>query len=281
MKGLLFLLNPRIHLKPFGQSITLLYRFRQLIWEMTKAEISKRYVGQTFGAIWAIVHPAFLIAVYVFVFSYVFKSRFGGTVDIPLNYTAYLLSGMIPWLAFSETLSTGPSVILANVNLVKQHVFPVEVLPIKEVLASSVTLLIAMMFMIVYVLWTHGTLLWTYLLLPVVIMLQILAMVGACYILSSVGVYFRDLKDFIAAYNRAGLFLIPVLYLPTAMPGALKVILYINPFSYMVWCYQDILFYGRMEHPFAWIVYITLSLGVFYAGYRVFTKLKPGLGDVL
>lgn len=281
MKGLIFLLDPRIHLKPFGQSIALLYRFRQLIWEMTKAEISKRYVGQTFGAIWAIVHPAFLIAVYVFVFSYVFKSRFGGTVDIPLNYTAYLLSGMIPWLAFSETLSTGPSVILANVNLVKQHVFPVEVLPIKEVLASSVTLLIAMMFMIVYVLWTHGALLWSYLLLPVVILLQILAMVGVCYILSSVGVYFRDLKDFIAAYNKAGLFLIPVLYLPTAMPGALKAILYINPFSYMVWCYQDILFYGRIEHPFAWVVYVTLSLGVFYAGYRIFTKLKPGLGDVL
>jgi lipopolysaccharide transport system permease protein len=281
MKGLLFLLNPRIHLQVFGQSVVLLYRFRQLIWEMTKAEISKRYVGQTFGTVWAIVHPAFLIAVYVFVFSYVFRSRFGGTADIPLNYTAYLLSGLIPWLAFSETLGNGPSVILSNVNLVKQHVFPVEVLPIKEVLASSVTLLIAMAFMIVYVLWSHGALLWSYFLLPAVIALQILAMVGVCYILSAVGVYFRDLKDFIAAYNKAGLFLIPVLYLPTSMPNALKVVLHANPFSYMVWCYQDVLFYGRFEHPTAWAVYITLSLGVFYAGYRIFKKLRTGLGDVL
>jgi lipopolysaccharide transport system permease protein len=65
------------------------------------------------------------------------------------------------------------------------------------------------------------------------------------------------------------------------VPSILRPLLYINPFSYMVWCYQDALYFGRFEHWWAWPIFAGLSLAIFYVGYRVFRKLKVMFGDVL
>ena len=62
---------------------------------------------------------------------------------MPLDYTTYLLSGLIPWMAFQESMAKGATVIVGNANLVKQVVFPVEVLPVKGVIASFSTQLVA------------------------------------------------------------------------------------------------------------------------------------------
>ncbi len=78
-----------------------------------------------------------------------------------------------------------------------------------------------------------------------------------------------------------GVFLMPVFYLPAAVPSIFRPIIYCNPFSYMVWCYQDACYFGRFEHPWAWGVFATLSLGTFYVGYLVFRRLKPMFGNVL
>ena len=106
-------------------------------------------------------------------------------------------------------------------------------------------------------------------------------MVGTCFILSSVGAYFRDLRDLVQIFSTAGLYIIPVFYLPVLVPEILRPLLYANPFSYMVWCYQDILYFGRFEHWWAWPVFAVSSLGVFYIGYRIFRTLRVMFGNVL
>jgi lipopolysaccharide transport system permease protein len=65
------------------------------------------------------------------------------------------------------------------------------------------------------------------------------------------------------------------------VPSVFKPLLYANPFSYMIWCYQDVLYFGRFAHPFAWIVFMAFSMLSLYVGYRVFKKLKPYFGNVL
>jgi lipopolysaccharide transport system permease protein len=76
-------------------------------------------------------------------------------------------------------------------------------------------------------------------------------------------------------------YLMPVFYLPEWLPGAAYPLIYLNPFSYLVWCYQDVWFFGRLEHPGAWPVFVAGSLIACYGGYRVFQKLKPYFGNVL
>jgi lipopolysaccharide transport system permease protein len=248
---------------------------------MTKREIGERYAGQMLGLFWTVGHPLVMMGVFVFIFAIVFKLKAGGTYELPLDYTTYLLSGLIPWITFQESMSKATTAIVANANLVKQVVFPLEILPIKGVLASLVTQAVSIMVLIGYVSFKHGLPPWTYVLLPVLLMFQCMAMVGVSYILSSVGVYFRDLKDFVQVFCLMGMYLMPVFYLPEMVPKIFRPVLYINPFSYMIWCYQDVFFFGRFEHPWAWAVFIFSSVFLFYGGYRIFLKLKIMFGNVL
>ena len=273
--------HPRNNLRAFAELTQLLTRHRQLTLELARREIGERYAGQWFGTFWAIGHPLALILVYIFVFGFVFRTRIGGTTDLPLDYTAYMLSGLIPWLAFQESMGKASTVITSNANLVKQVIFPIEVLPIKGVIATLVTQCVFLVMLAVYALATAQMLLWTYLLLPVLLVLQALAMIGVSYSLAAIGAYFRDVKDFVQVFCSVAFFLLPILYLPEAVPSAVRPVLYVNPFSYLVWCYQDVLYFGRFEHPWAWCVFVPLSLFVFIIGYRIFRKLKPMFGNVL
>jgi lipopolysaccharide transport system permease protein len=219
--------------------------------------------------------------IYIFIFGFVFQTRVGGTLDLPLDYTAYMLAGIIPWLVFQEVLAKSSTLILANTNVVKQVIFPIEVLPIKNVLASLVTEAVFFGLLIIYVLITSRTLPWTYVLIPILVLFQVFAMVGISYLFSAVGVYFRDLKDFVQVFLSVAFFILPVLYLPESIPASVRPILYINPISYMIWVYQDALYFGSFMHPWAWVVFGLGSLIIFVFGYRVFRKLKVMFGNVL
>lgn len=262
--------------------IQLYLRHRQLTWEMIKRDITERYAGQVFGLLWAIGHPLFLMAIYVIVFSYIFAIRIEvGSFDFPLDFPAYILSGVIPWMAFQECMNKGTSAVTANADLVKQVVFPLEILPVKGIFSAFLTQGVATLFLIVYVLIKFSYLPLTFSLLPVLFFFQFLAMTGVCYMLSSVGAYFRDLKDIVQVFTIACFYCIPILYLPSWLPKWFQPLFYINPFSYMVWCYQDACFYGRFEHPWAWPVFFFLSFLSFHIGYRIFYKLKTMFGNVL
>ena len=256
-------------------------RHRQLTWEMTRRELTEKYAGQMLGTIWAFVHPAIMMAVYVFIFVFVFKVKMGGTTDMPLDYTTYLLAGLIPWLTCSESMSKGTGVLVGNSNLVKQVVFPLEVLPVKTVLSSFVTQLISTVLLVGYVLVSQHSFQPTLLLLPILFVLQIMGLVGLCCTLCAVGAYFRDLREFVQIQNVIGIYLMPILYLPSMVPSTFQALLYLNPFSYMVWCYQDASYFGRFEHPWAWVVFPVLSLASYAMGYRLFRMLKPMVGNVL
>jgi lipopolysaccharide transport system permease protein len=251
------------------------------MFELARRDIADRYVGQFFGMFWAVGHPLLMMGIYVFIFAFVFKVKIGDSLDIPRDYTVYILSGLIPWLAFQEAMSKSCSAISSNSSLVKQVVFPVEVLPVKGVFATFPTQLIITVLLVLYTIITTQQILLTYLLIPIILGLQFMAMIGICYILSAIGVYFKDIKDFVQLFGVAGMYVMPIFYLPGWVPEIFMPVLYINPFSYLVWCHQDIFYYGSIVHPEAWGINFVGSFFVFIVGYRFFCKVKPGFGGAL
>lgn len=265
----------------FVEVISLLKCHRDLVIEMARREISERYSGQVLGTYWAIGHPLFLIGLYVFIFAFVFKQKIGGTVEMPLDYTTYLLSGLVPWMTIQEVMNKSCTSVTSNSALVKQTIFPLEALPAKGILAALPTQCVSLTLLLVYVLGTHGSLPWTYLLLPVVMLIQIGIMLGIAFFLSSVGVFLRDTKDVVQLLGVAGMYLLPIFYLPTWVPEVFKPFLYLNPFSYLVWCYQDVLYFGQIVHPWAWGVAFLFSFFGLITGYKFFRKMKLMFGNVL
>jgi len=273
----------RHELRGIGGLIGTLAGRRRLVWQMAKREVRDRYAGQALGTLWAVAHPILLMGLYLFLFTFVFPSRmpFGGGQG---GAVTYILAGLIPWLTVADALSRGSGVVVNEAGLVKQVVFPVEILPIKSVLAAGLPQGIATLVLLLYMAAVdrHVPLLAAS--LPLLFLLQLMVMAGMVYVLSSVGAYIRDLREVVQVFVSAGIFLAPILYSEEAVertiPG-FAALLALNPFSHLVWCYQDALYYGRLVHPASWLLLLVVSPAVLFLGHRVFRKLKLMFGEVL
>jgi lipopolysaccharide transport system permease protein len=269
----------------FATFVALLQRYHQLIFELTRREILDRHVGQVLGPAWTIGYPLLLMALYVFIFTVVFPTRFPVDVVMPRSYVVYILAGLVPWLGFADAMNKNCRTILINASLVKQVAFPVEILPIKVTLAAFAAQLIATILLVGYAgILDPAGLSATIVLLPFLLLLQVIAMLGVAYAFSAVSVFFRDLSEVVQLFTTAGLFLAPILYLPQWIEQTwppLFWLMHFNPFSHVVWCYQDVIYFGRFEHPVSWLIFIALALGAFGAGFGLFRKLRPLFGETL
>jgi lipopolysaccharide transport system permease protein len=281
LTGLARLLHPRATLQAFREVGGLLARHRTLTLEMTRREIRGEHAGQILGSSWGIVQPLVMMALYAFVFGVVFQVRVGDTFELPRDFTVYLLSGLVPWLALLQAVGRGVTAVSVNGPIVKQSLFPLELLPVASALAAALPLAVGVSFVVVYTLVAEGGLPATVLLVPLLIAVQLCAMVGLAFALSAIGVFVRDVKQVVPVISLLGIFVLPIVYLPSAVPEIFQPILYLNPASYMVWAWQDALYFGRFEHPWSWLVFGLGSLLLFVTSYRLFRKLKPHFGDVL
>lgn len=254
---------------------------RNLILELAKREFSDRYAGQVLGKLWAFIHPLLLMLVYMFVFVIVFKVKVQGLVSVSDDYATYLLSGLVAWLVIQDVLSKSTTIITSNASLVKQVVFPIEVLPIKTVVASLLTMFVFIAILLFYTVIIKQTYSYMLFLLPLLVYMQVVFMIGIAFILSSIGVYVRDIKDVVQMFAFVGVFLIPVMYLPTQIPAFFEPLIYANPFSYLVFCYQDLFFYGNFTHWYAWVIMFVSAHLLLIFGYVLFQKLKIMYGDML
>ena len=256
-----------------------LRRHHQLLWELVRREITDKHAGQLLGAAWSFGHPLLLTAVYLFVFAVVLPARTGGNQG-GQPYVIAVLAGLTPWLAAQDSFLRGVVSISGNANLVKQVIFPIELLPLRAVLTALVPPAVITAGLIIYLLAAGHGLPWTLALLPGLWVVQIIGTAGVCFALAAVGAYLRDLRELVQVFCLVNLYLMPVFYQPDAIPESIRFLPYINPFSYAVWCYQDA-WAGSLDHPVAWVVFPVLAVLALVGGYRVFRAARPYFGNVL
>jgi lipopolysaccharide transport system permease protein len=254
---------------------------RGLCRELIRRDLAGQYAGQALGSFWIFGHPLFLLLIYIFVFVLVLKVKVPADASMPRDYTNYILAGIVPWLTISQALARAPMALLAQSNLVKQVIFPVEVLPPVSVIVSLVPMAVGVPSLAVYQILTDQGPPVTLLLAPIVLCGMFLFLTGLAYCLSAVTPFCRDLKDVVTVFITAGVYLIPAFYLPAWVPSLFEPIIILNPFSYPVLVCQDMLYYGRIEHPQAWLVFFATAVASFIFGYRLFYRLRPFIATVI
>ncbi len=252
---------------------------RALVWELARRELTATHAGQVAGAIWLAVHPITLFLVYALLFTVVFQIRIGDRG--PSDYLIYIFAGLAPWLLTQDVLVRGPGAMLNNRDIVKKVMFPAEVLAAKTVVASLVVQSVLLVAVMIYTLAARGTVSPMLLMLPLLLVLHLIFLWGLTLLLAALTPYFRDIQEFVRVFVVVNIYLTPVLYPPDMAPAALRAVISANPFSYLIWCYQDVLYFGTFAHPLAWVVLAGLAGAALLAGSYVFVRLRHHFGNLV
>jgi lipopolysaccharide transport system permease protein len=234
------------------------------------------------GILWSFVNPVLMLAVYTFVFSVVFKARWTeGGDQSQIGFAVTLFAGLIVFGIFSECVNRAPQLIVNQPNYVKKVVFPLEILPWVSLAAALFHAAISLAVLSALLLVTgHGMHVST-VLLPVILLPLVFWTMGLGWLLSSLGVFLRDIGQIVSVATTALLFLTPVFFPASVLPPRLQVLTKLNPLALPVEHARDALIFGR---PISWAAYgvsLVISLAVLYAGYWWFGKTRRGFADVI
>lgn len=261
---------------------SILGRNRELTFELARREVLERYAGSALGGAWSLLAPLLTMALYVFLFGFVFPARFGSQGS-PWPGAALILAALVPWLALVEVATRAPAVFTSQRSLVRQVVFPIEVLPARLVAATLVPWAVGIAVSLAVAVAAGGVKA-TMLLLPALWALQALGMLGLALLLAPLGAWLRDTKDVVAFLASAGLFAAPILLLPAtieSLPRAVQVALLLNPATHMALVHRDALVAGSFEHPASWIVFPATCLALLAVGSAVFARARHAIAEVV
>lgn len=259
-----------------------LWRNRQLITQMTRREVIGRYKGSAMGLAWSFFNPVFMLMVYTFVFSVVFKARWGvGSEDSKTLFAVVLFVGMIVHGLFAEVLNRAPSLILSNANYVKKVVFPLEVLPVISMAAALFHSMISLGVLLIAFVVFNGYLHWTVIFIPLVLLPFIILTLGFAWMLAAIGVFLRDVGQVIGMATTVLLFLAPVFYPLSAVPEKYIPFMMVNPLTFIIQQAREVLIFGHVPNCLGLAFYTGMALVVAWAGYALFQKTRKGFADVL
>lgn len=262
-------------------SLESLWHNRHLIWQMAKREIVGRYRGSLFGLLWSFFNPVFMLTIYTFVFSVVFKAKWNAGSESKTEFAIILFAGLIVFNLFAETVSRSPSLILSNVNYVKKVVFPLEILPVVSIVASAFHSLVSIGVLLLFKLIINHQLEFTILLLPLVLAPLLIFTLGLSWFLASLGVYLRDVSQTIGLITSALMFVSPIFFPLSALPGHFQQIVLLNPLTFIIEQGREVLIFGRLPNWGGLGIYCLASLAVAVLGLSWFQKTRKGFADVL
>lgn len=257
-------------------------RHAPLLKQLIKREILGRYRGSVMGLFWAVLNPLLLLAVYTFVFSVVFKARWGASetsshTDFALN----VFAGIIFFNLFAECFTRAPNLILHHANYVKKVVFPLEILPWMAIGSALFHFLIGLLILIAGIAYVHGAVPLNLVYLPLILAPLCLILMGMMWFLSALGVYIRDIGQIIGLVTTVLMFMSPIFYPITALPEPYRIFFLFNPLTFIIEQSRAILLLGQEPQWYGLMIYSGISIAACWMGFAWFQKTRKGFADVL
>ena len=257
-------------------------RNRVLINQMAKREVLGRYRGSVIGLGWSFFNPLLMLSVYTFFFSFVFKSRWGNVQDAGhADFAIILFVGLIIHGLFAECINRAPTLINSNVSYVKKVVFPLEVFPWIAMGSALFHAGISIVVLLVLQLVIAGSLHWTIVFLPLVVLPLILVTLGFAWFLAATGVYVRDISQTTGLITSVMLFVSPVFYPISTLPHKMQLLVMLNPLTLIIEESRKVLLFGEIPNWSALGVYSLVSMVIAWIGFWWFQKTRKGFADVL
>ena len=261
-----------------------IWKNRTVIFHWTRRLLALRYAGSLLGPLWTLATPLLMLAIYTFVFGIVFRARWqmlDPQLETTGSYAVILFCGMAVFNIFSETVQTSCRCIIDNANLVKKVIFPLEILPLCQLLAAALTgqLWFALVLgaAILAGLPLHPALF----AFPLALLPLLALSAGLGWFVAATTVYLRDIPHLTGMGLQALFFMTPIFYPEALVPQSLHFIFLINPLAWLCQQARSLLLFGQIPPPgdlaLAWLT----CFGICQAGFVWFVKVRKGFADVL
>jgi len=258
---------------------------RTLILRLTRREIEKRYRGSMLGFAWSLLVPLALLGVYTFVFSVVFEARWQLPIEGTGVFALVLFTGLILFNVFGECANRAPSLMLDHAAYIKKLVFPLETFGWVVVLAALFNALVGTVALLLGYLVFIGMPPPSAVAFPLSVGPPLLLALGCTWFLSSLGVYLRDLAQFVPLLVTVALFLSPVLYpvqmLEEKLPALALIMTRLNPLAVSIEEGRRTLFRGEFPHWLPLMAHFLVGWLVAWLGFMWFRKTRKGFADVV
>jgi len=184
-----------------------LLRYRDLFGNLFRRDFQARYKGSAFGVLWSLANPLLLMAIYVLVFSLLWR-----VTDAIPHYPLYLLSGLAPWIFFSTSLGAAARSMLDNANLIRKTRFPRQLVPLSAVATQLVTFAVMLAVLLVLDLALIPEVRDTAWLAVPLAAVFVCLVCGVSVAVAAANVLFRDVEHLVGSLLLPWFFLTPILY---------------------------------------------------------------------
>ncbi|MEM0966831.1 MAG: ABC transporter permease [Verrucomicrobiota bacterium] len=261
-----------------------LYANRLLLWQFTVRNISARHKGSYLGVFWMVLNPLLMMSLYSFVFGVIFNGRYdaGDPTETALDYALGVFLSLTIFQLIAEVMGVSTTIILANTNIVKKVVFPLEILPVATVGASIYSFFISLCLVFLGIIVFGRELTWMALYLPIIILPVVFFSLGIGWFFSAIGVFVRDIGQLMQFLTLALMYGSAVFYpIDRAIVAGLYPILKFNPLAHIVEQARRVVLWQEPLHLEPVLYAYVTSIAVLLVGYFTFHKLRKGFADVL
>ena len=239
------------------------YRYRELIWALAQKELRVRYKRSVLGFLWALLNPALMMLVLTLVFGIIMRF----SID---HYAVFLLSMLLPWTFFSQSLAYSVESIVGNGDLLKKVKIARLVFPIASVISNIVNFLLSLVPLMVLIFLMRFPLHWTWVYLPIPMLALFLFTLGAAFFFATINVFYRDVSHIVQIILSAWFYFSPIIYSLDLVPSKYRWAFRLNPMLYVLNGFRLTIYYGMLPSVESVAMSFACATASVLVGYGIF-----------
>ena len=260
-----------------GQYWKDIWHYRELFYFLAWRDILVRYKQTVIGIAWSLIRPLLTMVVFTIIFGKLAKLPSEG-----VPYPVLVFVALLPWQFFANSFSESSNSLIGNANLLSKVYFPRIILPVSTVIVSLVDFLISFVFLVVLMVWYQFLPDWRIITLPFFLILASLASFGFGLWIAALNVKYRDFRYVVPFFIQFGLYVSPVGFSSSIIPGKWRLLYSINPMVGVIDGFRWALLGQNIQLYWpGFLLSIGLTLLIFLSGLRYFRKTERTFADVI
>ena len=250
---------------------------RELIYMLGRRDVTIRYKQSAVGALWAVVQPVSLAAVFSIFFGVLADIDTG--TDVP--YPVFAILGMVTWLFFTAAILKVSTSITTSSTLVSKVYFPRLIIPLASTLAPVIDFAIGFAVALIVTLAYGVVPPVQVVLVPLLVPIVLMVVLAFGFWLAALNVKYRDINNIVPFVVLVGLFVTPIIYPFSHVPEAYQPLYGLNPMVGVMELMRWMVLPG-FEFP-TWLLGITFveSIVLLATGLLYFARAERGFADLI